>query len=89
MQIAEAAKAKIQGAVTEIAPLDRFWPAEEYHQRVRIVLHRLGPSVFQDHHLLSISFIVYTTRAFYLLCYHLIVHVIALYCWQYLMADRM
>jgi len=32
-QIAEAAKAKVPGAVTEIKPLDHFWPAEDYHQR--------------------------------------------------------
>ncbi len=33
MQIAEAAKAKIPGAVTEIAQLTTFYPAESYHQQ--------------------------------------------------------
>ena len=27
--------AKVGGAVTEIKELDHFWPAEDYHQRVR------------------------------------------------------
>jgi peptide methionine sulfoxide reductase MsrA len=32
-QIAEAAKAKVPGAVTELAPLKLFYPAEAYHQQ--------------------------------------------------------
>ena len=33
VQIAEQKKAQISGSVTEIAPCNRFWPAEEYHQQ--------------------------------------------------------
>lgn len=32
-QIAEAAKAKVPGAVTELAQLKTFYPAEAYHQQ--------------------------------------------------------
>jgi peptide-methionine (S)-S-oxide reductase len=32
-EIAEKSKVKIKGAVTEIKPLDKFYTAEEYHQK--------------------------------------------------------
>lgn len=38
-QIAEAAKAKVPGAVTELAQLKTFYPAEAYHQQYLEKVH--------------------------------------------------
>lgn len=45
VQIAEAAKAKIPGAVTEIAQLTTFYPAESYHQQY---LENVRKSAFKN-----------------------------------------
>jgi peptide methionine sulfoxide reductase MsrA len=51
-QIAEAAKAKVPGAVTELAQLKTFYPAEAYHQQYLEKVHRglrQTTALCQDH----------------------------------------
>lgn len=40
--IAEQKKAAIPGCVTEVKPIDKFWPAEEYHQQYLSKGGRMG-----------------------------------------------
>jgi peptide methionine sulfoxide reductase MsrA len=50
-QIAEAAKANVPGAVTELAPLKTFYPAEAYHQQYLEKVRAVADSPSRHMHL--------------------------------------